>query len=95
MNLFMCPNTQCTCKKSLKEGEACPECGAVAQVFSFSDSVRLFKEKERFKKSGTPTIRQDAPTPQEEPAETAQPQCSMQSQFGGKKWVRERNKEEV
>jgi hypothetical protein len=53
----------------------------MAQNFGFRDSMKLFEEKERFRKSGASTIRKDDSLITEQaPPNTQEPS------YGGKKW---------
>jgi hypothetical protein len=61
LDIFYCPNNQCGNKKALREFQKCFECGTLAQPFGFIATVRLLGEKEKFKKSGVPTVRQNQP----------------------------------
>jgi hypothetical protein len=79
--MFYCSNTQCGYAKPLKEGEKCPECGAIAKNFGFRESVKLLEEKNKFRKSGSPTVKQDT-TPIAEQA----PLDTEKTQYSGKKW---------
>jgi hypothetical protein len=79
--MFYCPNAQCGYAKVLKEGEKCPECGALARNFGFRDSVKLIEEKNRFRKSGSLTVRQDA-----SPIAEQTPSNIETSEYVGKKW---------
>jgi transcription initiation factor IIE alpha subunit len=56
MKLFTCPKAEYEFHGALKEGQKCPKCGALAEGFSFSESVHLHEERSKYKGTHARTI---------------------------------------